>query len=217
MSEIYSANKEENSANSLFNSLDFMIEKSIKNLVNTAILVRVESVDTEAKKLVCKPLVSQYDASGKVLDSAILYDIPYMRYQGGKAAIICNPCVNDIGLAIFAQQDISLVTSNKIVQPASFRAYDMADALYIGGFINNNPEIFIELNQDGQILIEGSEKISLKAPKIAIEAEDININADVSIQGKLTVSDDVLSSSKSLVNHIHSGVQSGTSFTGKPT
>ncbi len=222
MTNIYKGSKEEKSANSIINSLDFVIEKSIKNLVNTAHLVRVEKVDTSNKKLDCALLVSQYDASGKLLEEARLYDIPYMTYQGGKVAIICDPCVNDIGLIVFAQQDISLVQSSKTVQPASFRSYDMADGLYIGGFLNENAEIFLHLSQEGSIEMNAKENIVLKAPNIAIEAENIEIKGqmvvedNMQIKASLVVDEDVRVQSTSLVNHVHSGVQTGAGMTGKP-
>tara|TARA_Y100001949_G_scaffold163033_3_gene156581 strand:- start:45 stop:578 length:534 start_codon:yes stop_codon:yes gene_type:complete len=44
----------------------------------------------------------------------------------------------------------------------------------------------------------------------------VTILGDVTITGLVTVSDDVIAAGISLVNHVHSGVQSGPSSTGKP-
>lgn len=46
---------------------------------------------------------------------------------------------------------------------------------------------------------------------------DITINGNVAITGRLTASDDVIASGKSLKNHTHGGVQSGSSQTGAPS
>ncbi len=178
----YKGNRAHASSSSFRNALEFMVENCIKNTVNTALLVRVEQVEPSSAKsksgrLTCKPLVNQYDSRGNILEMSQIFDIPYMRYQGGVAAIVCDPCVGDIGLAIFAQQDISLVGENELlsqVQPASFRSYDLADGLYIGGFLNQAPEIWLELTQDGQA--------TLHAPtKIVIEAKDIELIAENNI------------------------------------
>ncbi len=45
----------------------------------------------------------------------------------------------------------------------------------------------------------------------------ISIAGDVTLTGRLTASDDVIGAGKSLKNHTHGGVQSGSSQTGTPT
>lgn len=45
----------------------------------------------------------------------------------------------------------------------------------------------------------------------------ITIDGDVTLTGRLTASDDVIASGKSLKNHTHGGVQSGSSQTGAPS
>ena len=45
----------------------------------------------------------------------------------------------------------------------------------------------------------------------------IMINGDITLTGRLTASDDVIASGKSLKTHTHSGVQAGSSQTGTPT
>lgn len=45
----------------------------------------------------------------------------------------------------------------------------------------------------------------------------IRIEGDIALTGRLTASDDVIASGKSLKNHTHGGVQSGSSQTGAPS
>ena len=63
------------------------------------------------------------------------------------------------------------------------------------------------------LLIElpGSGAVTITAPG------GISIEGDMVITGRLTASDDVIASGKSLKNHTHGGVQSGSSQTGAPS
>jgi hypothetical protein len=115
-----------------------------------------------------------------------------MRYHAGIAAVILNPVVGDIGLAVFAGKDCSNVKvgTSEPVPPASFRDNSMANGFYIGGFLNQAPSVFVELTQDGAV--------NITAP------------GGVNINGNVTVSGDVVASGKSLVNHVHTGDSGGT-------
>ena len=59
------------------------------------------------------------------------------KLQGGLSGIIVNPQVGDIGLAIFADRDISTVIDTKAqASPPSKRVMSMSDGIYIGGVLN---------------------------------------------------------------------------------
>lgn len=95
-----------------------------------------------------QPLVNLVDGSGQSTPHGTIYKIPYMRLQAGQgqnsAAIICDPQVNDIGICVFADHDISSVKENKAQSnPGSSRQFDMADGLYIGGVLNPSPQMYI--------------------------------------------------------------------------
>lgn len=130
---------------------EWIIQRMIRS-VNTATLVRVTAVTpTEgAVGLVdVLPLVQQTDTIGTVIDAVTIFQLPYLRAQGGLSAIILDPVVGDIGLAVFAQRDISSVISTQAEGPApTNRAYDMGDGLYLGGFLNADPTQFIEFLPD---------------------------------------------------------------------
>ena len=73
--------------------------------------------------------------------SVTIPHLPYFRYQHGTAAIICDPKVGDLGLAVFAQQDCSRLTGDTTPQaPGTFRCFDMSDGFYVGGFWGAGPE-----------------------------------------------------------------------------
>ena len=120
----------------------------------TASIVRVEAVESGGEGPVgyvdTLPLVNQMTSEGVTTPHGTLHHLPYFRMQGGENAIICDPKVGDIGLAVFASRDISVVKTTKTQsQPGSFRRFDMADGCYFGGFLNGTPTQWVEFTEDG--------------------------------------------------------------------
>jgi hypothetical protein len=176
--------------NSQYNALSFMIQQAIREQVNTCIICKV--VDVSDGYVDVLPMVTQVSGKDEAIAPTTLYKLPYMRYHAGIAAVILNPVVGDIGLAVFAGKDCSNVKvgTSEPVPPASFRDNSMANGFYIGGFLNQAPSVFIELTQGGAV--------NITAP------------GGVNINGNVTVSGDVVASGKSLVNHVHTGDSGGT-------
>jgi len=102
--------QELSSGNTEFNSLQFLIQRALSR-INVATLVQVRAVDPGAGLLVgtvdVLPLVNQVDGAGVAIPHTTLYGLPYLRVQGGNSAFICDPIVGDVGLAVFADRDIS--------------------------------------------------------------------------------------------------------------
>lgn len=177
--------------NSQYNALSFMIQQAIREQVNTCIICKVVGVSDGYVDVL--PMVTQVSGKDEAIAPTTLYKLPYMRYHAGVAAVILDPVVDDIGLAVFAGKDCSNVKvgTSEPVPPASFRDNSMANGFYIGGFLNQAPSVFIELTQGGAV--------NITAP------------GGVNINGNVTVSGDVVASGKSLVNHTHMGVHGETS------
>lgn len=104
------------------------------------------------------PLVHQQNLLGQVQPHETIYNLPYIRIQGGTTsqnaqnnnvnAIIIDPQPNDIGLALIASRDISNVKQNKAASaPGSWRQYDPADGIYLGGILNAQPTQYIQFVQ----------------------------------------------------------------------
>lgn len=71
----------------------------------------------------------------------------------------------------------------------------MADALYIGGFLNGTPQDYLWFSENG---------ITLKTSgTVSINAQTTHITGPVSIDGPLTVSQDATASGISLTHHTH--------------
>lgn len=176
--------------NSPYNALSFMIDNAIKGGVNTALPVKVISVSdgyVSALSMVC-----QTDAQGNTVAPAVIPQLPYHRYQGGRAAVIIDPAPGDLGLAVFAQKDVSNVKqgTTEPQQPGSFRNFDMSDGYYFGGVLNGKPEVLLELKQDGAAILTA--------------------RAGVTINGNVTVNGDVVAKGISLSKHTHGGCQGGS-------
>ena len=182
--------------NSQYNALSFMIQQAIREQVNTCIICKVVGVSDGYVDVL--PLVTQVSGKDEAIAPTTLYHLPFMRYHAGIAAVILNPVVGDIGLAVFAGKDCSNVKvgTSEPVPPASFRDNSMANGFFLGGFLNREPSTFIELKQNGSI--------------------NIVANGGINITGNVTVNGDVTANGISLINHVHSGVEAGGSNTGKP-
>jgi len=126
---------------SAYNATTFMI-KQIVARINTATLVQVKSVTNSGGvspvgSVDVLPLVNQVDGAGNPTEHVTVYGLPYVRIQGGTNAVIIDPKVGDIGVAVFASRDISTVkNAKKQSNPGSYRRFNMADGLYIGGVLN---------------------------------------------------------------------------------
>lgn len=203
---------------------------AILNDAHTATLVQVISCTNSGGvspvgTVNVQPLVDQIAGDSTTVPHGVLHEIPYFRLQGGTNAVILDPQPGDIGIAVFADRDISKAKATKAqAAPGSFRKFDMADGLYIGGVLNGTPSQYVQFNAGG---------ITVTSPgTVTINAEQTTINAPTTVNGLLTytqgmvgsgggsataqISGDVVANGISLVNHVHSGVQTGAGNTGKP-
>ena len=186
-------NQKPTSGNSVYNSLDMMMRNFIDANVNTAAVVTVTGCDEPGPEgaagyVTVKPLVAPVDNFGEAMPTAEAFQLPFLRYQAGKAAVVLDPQPGDIGLAVYTKSDSSGVGQG---QPASNRTFDAANGFYIGGFSNQAPEIFIELNKEGEINIKAKADITIEtegdikmaAANIAMKAATVTIDGVTSSTG----------------------------------
>lgn len=224
---------------------DFMV-RMILGKMGTATLVKVVSCTNAGGLspvgfVDVQPLVNQVDGAGVPVPHGVVHGLPYFRLQGGANAVIIDPQAGDIGVCVFASRDISSVKANKgQANPGSFRQFDMADGMYFGGMLNGTPSQYVQFSGSG-ITITSPTAITLNAPTITMNASTSitatapqnTINSTTTIngpltqgtgsagggatmQGPLTVNEDVTAQGTSVHTHVHSGVQSGGSNTGEP-
>jgi len=188
-----------------FNNIAFLVQQSLLKM-QTATLVRIESCTNNGELnpvgfVDVTPLVNQIDGQGNATPHVTIYNVPYLRIQGGTSAIILDPKAGDIGVCVFASRDITKVKSTKKqANPGSWRQYSFSDGLYLGGMLNGTPEQYIQFNATG----------------VTITAPSVTINANVQVNGAIVATGNVTGQGTSLHTHKHGGVQSGGDQTGVP-
>ena len=215
----FSGFQQPNSASTEFNAQYFFV-LSLLSRVHTSTLVEVMAVtnsgtDIPAGFVDIRPLVNQIDGAGNSVPHGTIYHCPYFRLLGGANAVILDPEVGDIGLACFAERDISSVLANQAqANPGSRRQFDYADGMYVGGFLGQTPTQFVRFAVDG-IFITSPAKITLQAPDIEFDGATHTTGA-VTGDATATYQGNVTAGSIDLETHKHTGVQTGGGTTGGP-
>jgi hypothetical protein len=168
-----------------YNAQVFLIQSLIRRIA-TATLVKVMAVTNagavDAVGFVdILPLVNQLDGAGNAVPHVTIYRCPYFRLQGGANAVILDPQVGDIGIALFADKDISSVTANRgPANPGSRRRFDMADGLYLGGVLNGIPTQYVQFSAAG-VKIHSPVAVVLDAPDVRIACTTMEVSASSSV------------------------------------
>lgn len=211
MSDGYAGQLSPTGAQSEFNELWFFVNQLI-NRRATATLVLVKACSnaggvSPVGTVDVQPMVHQLDGAGNIVPHGVVYGLPYCRVQGGTSAVIIDPKPGDIGIAIFAAQDISTVKSTKkAAAPGSRRRFDMADGLYIGGVLNGAPTRYALFSDSGVTIVDPTQ--------ITLQAPTINLHGAVVGNSTAAFSGDVTGNGTSLHTHVHSDPQGGN--TGQP-
>lgn len=193
-----------------YNALAFLVRQiladcnfatlvQVKKCTNNGGVAAVGTVDVQ-------PLLNQQDGFGNAVPHGRLYSLPYVRVQGGVNAVIIDPAVGDIGIAVFADKDVSVVKSTKTQSsPGSGRRFSMSDGLYIGGVLNAAPTNYVQFSGNN-INVTATGAVNVKAPAINLE------NTGSALQTLLN------STLLTWLNsHVHSGITSGTGVSGPPS
>lgn len=240
--------------NNEFNQLEFMVRMMLGR-INVATLVQVQAVNPTPNNSAqavgtvdVLPLVGQVDGSGKVWPATTIYGLPYFRLQAGAAAVLVDPQPGDIGLVVFCDRDISSVKATAGASgPGSARRFDLADGVYLGGWMSqvvptsyvqvssqqiemNFQGITTVMNSSGITHTVGGDSIVLTSGQCTINATtkingtlevtgNATFDANASVTGNLGAGGEVTGNggSHTLSQHTHGGVQAGSSTTQKPT
>lgn len=214
----YAGQQTPEDAGSDFNATAFLIRQMMGQQA-TAQLVKVLSVQPSAYDAALtgtvsvQIMVNMTDGAGNASPHGEVFNIPYFRLHGGANAVIIDPAVNDIGLAVFCDKDISAVKRTRAVaNPGSFRRFSYADGLYLGGFLNGAPTQYVRFTAGG-ISVE-----DLNGNTIVTAASGITINGVLfDRDGNVSTNGEVTADGIPLSTHIHGGVQTGGDTTGGPS
>ncbi|QNQ52557.1 oxidoreductase [Serratia liquefaciens] len=172
-------------------------------------LVVVVGVSGDGNIVDVRQVVHGFTGTGDKIEKGIVFGVPVWRLQRGSSAVKMKPVVGDIGLAACCDRDITNVKKTKSPNlPGSNRSHSQADAIYLGGVLNQEPSQYIDF-ADGEIAIVSPVKVRINAPISLFEG-------DIAVTGKVTATGDVVGAGISLSTHVHGGVESGGSNTSGP-
>lgn len=154
----------------------------VANRKVTATLVKVKKVTNEPGELKkpgrvdVEPLVNQVDGSNNATEHTTVYGLCYFRLQGGKNAILCDPEVGDIGLAVVCDKDISAVKATEArANPGSGRRGNMADGIYFGITLGPVPDQYVRFVKDGmEIHDKNNNRVLLTTAGVEIHDKNDN-------------------------------------------
>lgn len=204
-----------------FNVMCFIVRQMMAQM-ETMRLVQVKAVHGGAGAIAAAgtvdvlPLVNQIDGNGNPTPHGIVYGIPWWRLQGGTGAVICDPAVGDTGYVVVSNRDISVVKKTQAQSnPGSFRKFDLADGIYVGGVLNQIPTQYIVFTADGIQIVD------LSGNQITMSASGIAFKGNVAVTGTITATGEITAGfggldSVTLQNHLHTSGNSG-SPTSTPT
>lgn len=169
-----------------------LLIRSLINDVRTAIPVKVVAVHPGTGippaigTVDVQPLVQTVDGSGKLWLLGVTYGAAFCRIQAGNTAIVVDPAVNDIGLAVVCDRDISSVlalgaalatpSNAQIPGPASMRTHDISDLVYLFSVVSAAAIT--------QYILANSSGITLLSPHtVTIQGNQINLVGPVNANG----------------------------------
>lgn len=208
-----------------YNRVAFIVQQLLSKM-QTATLVRVDACSNDGGlspvgTVDITPLVNQIDGNQQPTPHITIYNVPYLRMQGGSNAIILDPQVGDIGIAVFASRDISKVVNTKSqANPGSFRQYDFADGLYIGGMLNAIPQQYVRFSDSG-IDIVSPNTVTVRAPNISLDGavtitETLTVTGNIVAEADLTITGATIGDGINLATHTHPAGIPGPFPTGEP-
>lgn len=183
MSDVYYGQQQPSSGTSDLNAQQFIFQRLLTG-VWTCMPVQVMAVTNDGGvsaigTVDIQPLVHQIDGNGNATPHKTIYGANYLRVQGGKNAIILDPQVNDIGIAVFAQRDMSALkasvsggqnqNSGVATVPGSRRTFSASDAIYLYTIMtltqnpDQTPDQYIQFNTDG-IQVVSPNSINFQSP-----------------------------------------------------
>lgn len=216
------------------------------NALHTATLVEVLAVRPTGGKVGfvdVQPLVLDQATNQVVIEQSPIYNVPYVRYQGGSSAVILDPVDGDIGLCIFAERDITNVKATLAPGAApTQRTFSSADGLYIGGVLNADPTQWIKFQpagagidivSPGEITLQAGSTVSITSGTTTTVTAPggFVVNANMTLNGTMSgthtgagayqfagtiVAPEAVINGVTQSAHKHGGVQTGTGTSGGP-
>lgn len=213
---------------------------ALSNDLRVALPGIIQSFDPEAVTCTVAPAIkgalTASDGSVSSVSYPLLVDVPVIFPRGGGCTLTFPLGKGDECLVIFADRAIDFWWQNGEAQePVNARQHSLSDAFVLPGPQSQAKKIsgistraaqlrtddgaaFIELAAGHDISLTTPGKLTASADGgTVIVSPTIELTGTVKVNGSVTVTGDVRAAGISLSNHLHGGVMSGGSNTGKPT
>lgn len=143
-----------------------------------------------------RPLVAQVDGAGNAVQHGTIYGRPYFRLRGGKWSVAIDPDVDDIGLLLVCDRDISAAqtaaqgSGSPFVTPATFARFSLSDGVYLGGIFTKATNRYLWLKADGGAKLndESGNVIETSADGIALTpatSKPVTVNGNLVVTGNM--------------------------------
>ena len=152
------------------------------------------------------PSINQLDGNDNPVPHGTVYGLPYARVQGGKNAIIHDPALYDLGVAVFPSRDGSAMrkanpagaTKQVSANPGSRRRNSWSDGIYLHSWSVATPTQYITFladgikwhDVDGNEIVTGTAGMALTTAVGNLRAVVTNGTATITASGKVTVHSD---------------------------
>jgi hypothetical protein len=154
--------------------------KTLLNNINTIIPCKVLAITIVdgLQKLDIQPIINWLDNFGNPVEPPIIYNVPVCLQIGGNAGLLIEFSIGDIVIAACAQRDISVAKKTPTQQnPATYRKFDLADAIVIGKFSYALPSVYIKITDDGVEITAPEKSLTVHAGSVVVNSDDIELGA----------------------------------------
>lgn len=180
-----------------------LLSEKIKNEISCTLPARVTQVNEDGTVNVVAI------RNDEIKDCVIT--VPVLRPETQRAYIQLNIAPGDRGVLKFCDKSIEEYRKGNENYNGDDRTHSISDGIFQLGFLPSNEkfvfpdgEIVIGLKNSQFILsVNETGDFTIKAKSIIINSTSTSINGDVSVNGTVTVSEDVIGGGISLKNHTH--------------
>jgi len=190
--------------------------------VHTCLPGKIISFD--GRTAVVQPALSKALSSGETLAAPRIFSVPvhFPCGSGGRAVISVPLAPGDDVTLHFSERALENWLSGTDGEPGDPRMFDLTDAFATPvcrpgvqevdteNLVIRFDRASITIAPDGTITVATGGAATVSAPA------GLTINADVTLNGRLDATGDVVAEGVSLVNHLTTNVVAGTSLSGKP-
>jgi hypothetical protein len=148
------------SSNDRYRALTFIVKQILGSDVRTAdpaVVLSVAGGGVSAPPVVSvQVLVNQVDGLGNATPHGEIFNVPVWRLQCGNGGIISDPVVDDTGLLVVCDRDISSVqnTGGEVSNPGSSRRFDLSDGVFLPGLFMGTLSQYVQFTPTGIIITD---------------------------------------------------------------